>query len=82
MFNYFTDNLVLEKLKSLSPSKIDFEIRCLSPENGGSVHLMKAFLEAMTHAMKTKQNFEVLHAYLALFLMVMYCGFIMFLISY
>lgn len=57
-------------LKSFSPSKIDVEIRCLSPENGGSIHLMQCFLKAMLNTLKTNRNFEVVHSYLALFLQV------------
>lgn len=61
---------VVEKLKTFPPSKIDVEIRCLSPENGGSIHLMECFLKALVFNMKTNKNFEILHSYLALFLQV------------
>ncbi|XP_035212297.1 WD repeat-containing protein 36-like isoform X2 [Stegodyphus dumicola] len=57
----------IENLKSLSPSKINIEIQCLSPENGGSIHLMECFMRAMIEAMKTNKNIELVHSYLALF---------------
>ncbi|XP_054708031.1 WD repeat-containing protein 36-like [Uloborus diversus] len=61
---------VMESLKTFAPSKIDVEIRCLSPENGGSVQLMECFLKAMYEVMKTNSHFELVHSYLALFLQV------------
>lgn len=66
----FIDEAVVEKLKTFSPSNIDVEIRCLSPENGGSIHLMECFLKAMLYNLKTNRNFEIVHSYLALFLQV------------
>ncbi|GBO22389.1 hypothetical protein AVEN_132350-1 [Araneus ventricosus] len=56
----------------MSPSKIDVEIRCLSPENGGSELFMEYFLKALSESLKTKRNFELIHSYLALFLQIHY----------
>ncbi|GBN32993.1 WD repeat-containing protein 36, partial [Araneus ventricosus] len=64
--------IVLDKLKEMSPSKIDVEIRCLSPENGGSELFMEYFLKALSESLKTKRNFELIHSYLALFLQIHY----------
>lgn len=71
----FSDGPVLENLKALSPSKIDVEIRCLSPESGGSLELMEYFLKAMHETLKTNKNFELVHSYLALFLQVTFNSF-------
>lgn len=63
---------VMEKLKEMSPSKIDVEIRCLSPENGGSIELMEYFLNVLLEMLKTKKYFELIQSYLALFLQIHY----------
>ncbi|GFS88390.1 WD repeat-containing protein 36 [Nephila pilipes] len=64
--------IVMEKLKEMSPSKIDVEIRCLSPENGGSEQLMECFLKVLLETLKTKKYFELVYSYLALFLQIHY----------
>ncbi|GFW53089.1 WD repeat-containing protein 36 [Trichonephila clavipes] len=56
----------------MSPSKIDMEIRCLSPENGGSEQLMEYFLKVLLETLKTKKYFELIQSYLALFLQIHY----------
>ncbi|GBN17347.1 hypothetical protein AVEN_141506-1 [Araneus ventricosus] len=48
--------IVLDKLKEMSPSKIDVEIHCLSSENGGSEQFMEYFLKALSESLKTKRN--------------------------
>ena len=57
-------------LKELGPSAIDMEIRSLSPEGGGSIQLMESFLNAVNHMLQTNRDFEVIQAYLGLFLKV------------
>ncbi|GFQ91859.1 WD repeat-containing protein 36 [Trichonephila clavata] len=64
--------VVIEKLKEMSPSKIDVEIRCLSPENGGSEELMEYFLKVLLETLKTKKYYELIQSYLALFLQIHY----------
>ncbi|XP_015915378.1 WD repeat-containing protein 36 [Parasteatoda tepidariorum] len=63
---------VFNKLKTLSPSNIDVEIRCLSPENGGSIHLMESFLRMINAMIKTNFDFELTNSYSALFLQIHY----------
>ncbi|KAL4237143.1 WD repeat-containing protein 36 [Mactra antiquata] len=59
---------VLDHLKSLGPSAIDTEIRSLSPELGGSNHVLKQFLIFVQDVLNTNRNFEIIQAYLGLFL--------------
>ena len=58
-------------LKSMGPSAIDAEIRSLAPEAGGDLQLMKNFLDFVEAQLVTKKDFELVEAYLALFLKVM-----------
>ena len=62
------DTLVLELLKEMGPSAIDLEIVALSPEGGGSIELMAAFLNLLNHCFDVRKDFEACHAYLGLFL--------------
>ncbi|EEC05019.1 WD-repeat protein, putative [Ixodes scapularis] len=62
------DTPVLERLKELGPSSIDFEIRGLSPESGGSAEAMLNFLRAMTAGLRSRRDFELIQSYLGLFL--------------
>lgn len=57
-------------LKSLGPSAVDLEIRSLAPEMGGSVNVMCSFLHMVRCVLKTNKNFEIIQAYLGLFLKV------------
>ncbi len=57
-----------EKLKGLSLSVIAFEINALSPESGGSLHLMSKFLKMLIVMFKSKKCFEIASAFLAQFL--------------
>ncbi|XP_064624692.1 WD repeat-containing protein 36-like [Lineus longissimus] len=61
---------VLNKLKECGPSMIDMEIRSLSPEGGGSVHLMSQFMKLIEYVLSTNKNFELAQAYVGLFLKV------------
>ena len=58
---------MLENLKKMGPSAIDFEFRSLSEEMGGSVDLMKNFLNFVLYLLTTRKNFELANSYLALF---------------
>nr|XP_025147926.1 WD repeat-containing protein 36 isoform X2 [Bubalus bubalis] len=55
-------------LKELGPSGIETELRSLSPDCGGSVVVMKSFLRMIGVMLDRKRDFELAHAYLALFL--------------
>ncbi|XP_064477111.1 WD repeat-containing protein 36-like [Ornithodoros turicata] len=53
---------VLEKLREMGPSNLDFEIRSLG------VHVMLNFMDAMREGLQTCRDFELLESYVALFL--------------
>jgi len=57
---------LMNHLKSLNPSAIDFEIRSLSLEND-QAHL-QCFLEALEWQLKTRREFELVQTYLNVFL--------------
>ncbi|XP_060608574.1 WD repeat-containing protein 36-like isoform X2 [Ruditapes philippinarum] len=61
---------VTEYMKSLGPSAVDVEIRSLAPEMGGSVVVMCNFLQFVQSVLQTNKNFEIIQAYLGLFLKV------------
>lgn len=54
----------------MGPSAIDTEIRSLSPYIGGTTHLLSQFLTAISTVLESKRNYEVVQAYLGLFLKV------------
>ncbi len=64
------DAEAMNALKELGPSHVDAELRGLAPAGGGSVPLMARFLRMITWALSTCRDFELAHAYLALFLKV------------
>ncbi|XP_063909551.1 WD repeat-containing protein 36 [Zophobas morio] len=59
---------VILKLKSFSPSMIDFEVKSLAPEGGGSVEVMLQFLKCIEFMLKSNRDFELAEAYLGVFL--------------
>ncbi|XP_018334010.1 WD repeat-containing protein 36 [Agrilus planipennis] len=59
---------VVETLKSMAPSMIDFEIKLLDPDVGGTVDVMVQFLKCIEHMLNSNNNFELAQAYLATFL--------------
>jgi U3 small nucleolar RNA-associated protein 21 len=63
-----TDTSLLEDLKKMGPSAIDMEMRSLGVEMGGSVELMQNFLQFILYLFSTKKHFEIVNAYLALFI--------------
>lgn len=64
--NDFTKTI--EGLKGMGPSSIEFEIKSLSPDVGGTVGVMLQFLKCIEFMLKTNQNFELAQAYLGVFL--------------
>lgn len=60
----------LNLLKELGPSGIETELRNLSPDDGGSVEVMRSFLRMVGMMLDRKRDFELAQAYLALFLKV------------
>lgn len=61
-------SLVIQKLKLFGPSMIDFEIKSLAPENGGSVEVMLQFFKCIEFLLKSHKDFELAEAYVSLFL--------------
>ncbi|XP_030844330.1 WD repeat-containing protein 36 [Strongylocentrotus purpuratus] len=59
---------VLKFLKTMSPSRIDMEFRSLDPVGGGSVLAMRQFISFLHHSLTTGRDYELIQAYLALFL--------------
>ncbi|CAD1475667.1 unnamed protein product, partial [Heterotrigona itama] len=59
---------IIEKLKSMSPSSIDFEIQSLSADEKTSNILLFRFMKMIRHMMEKKMDFELIQTYLAVFL--------------
>lgn len=59
---------IIAKLKSMGPSMIDFEIKSLSPDAGGSTDLILKFFKCLETMMQSNKDFELAQAYLAVFL--------------
>lgn len=55
-------------LIELGPSRVDFEIRSLHPDGGGSVVLMLQFMRMVEQMLVSNENFELAQSYLAVFL--------------
>lgn len=66
--NNFTE--VIERLKSLGPSSIDFEIQSLTLDLKYTEQLMMQFMIMIKHMMESKKDFELAQAYLSVFLKV------------
>lgn len=60
----------IDKIKSLGPSMIDFEINNMTPDNGGSIEIMNQFLLMLCYIFSSNKDFELAQAYLSLFLRV------------
>ena len=65
-YNEFKE--IIDKLKSMSPSSIDFEIQSLSADEKASDALLLRFMKLMYYMMEKKVDFELSQAYLAVFL--------------
>ncbi|XP_030370468.1 WD repeat-containing protein 36 [Scaptodrosophila lebanonensis] len=55
-------------LTQLGPSMVDFEIKLLHPDNGGTMRIMLQFLKLIVHMFGTNLNFELAQSYLSVFL--------------
>ncbi|KAM3874000.1 WD repeat-containing protein 36 [Diretmus argenteus] len=55
-------------LKGLGPSAVDVELRSLSAEGGGADCLLLAFIRMIDSMLASGRDFDLAHAYLALFL--------------
>lgn len=58
----------IDHLMSLGPSMIDFEIKSMSPFNGGSISIMSQFIKVIIFMFETNVNFELAQSYLGVFL--------------
>ncbi|CAF3726851.1 unnamed protein product [Adineta steineri] len=54
--------------KDLGMAKIEYELRCLSPDQGGSLERMFTFIDILHQAFDYKQNYDLISSYLALFI--------------
>ena len=61
-------NDVINLLKDLGIAKIEYELRCLSPEQGGSLERMLIFIDVLNEMFDNKQNYDLVSSYLALFI--------------
>ncbi|CAL7933946.1 unnamed protein product [Xylocopa violacea] len=59
---------IVEKLKCMSPSSIDFEIQSLTADQRTSDTLLFKFMKMIYYMMEKKTDFELSQAYLAVFL--------------
>lgn len=59
---------VIHLLKDLGMAKIEYEFRCLSPDQGGSFERMLTFVDILHQAFDEKQNYDLISSYLALLL--------------
>lgn len=67
---FVADEPVMTLLKSMGPSSIDAEIRCLGPVAGGDLHLLQIFMLFIEHQLGTRRDFELTEAVLGLLLKV------------
>lgn len=59
---------IVAKIKEFGPSKIDYEIKSLGLEGGGSITVMLQFFKCIEYMIKSNQDFELAQAYLSVFL--------------
>ena len=52
----------------MGPTSIDLELGLLSPSNGGSIALCEAFLSFASNQLEKRKDFELVNAYLGVFL--------------
>jgi U3 small nucleolar RNA-associated protein 21 len=66
--NSSLSNDVIKLLKDFGMAKIEYELRCLSPEQGGSLERMFVFIDVLNQGFDYKQNYDLISSYLALFI--------------
>lgn len=59
---------LIEHLKSLSPARADLEIRSLDPRARDGFSELSAFVNALTDRLKLRRDFELVNAWMAVFL--------------
>jgi U3 small nucleolar RNA-associated protein 21 len=59
---------LIEHLKLLPPARADLEIRSLDPRVRGGFSELSAFVDALTMRLKLRRDFELVNAWMAVFL--------------
>lgn len=59
---------LFNQLKLMGPSSLNYEVRCLSPEAGGTLELLVKFLELLKQVSENNKDFELSQSYLGVFL--------------
>ena len=59
---------IIHLLKNLGMAKIEYEFRCLAPDQGGSIERLLTFINILHQAFDEKQNYDLISSYLALLL--------------
>jgi U3 small nucleolar RNA-associated protein 21 len=59
---------LIEHLKSLPPARADLEIRSLNPRVHGGFSELSGFVNALTMRLKLRRDFELVNAWMAVFL--------------
>lgn len=59
---------LFDQLKLMGPSALNYEVRCLSPEAGGTPEIMLKFLELLKQVSENNKDFELSQSYLGVFL--------------
>uniref|UniRef100_A0A2S2PSE4 WD repeat-containing protein 36 n=1 Tax=Schizaphis graminum TaxID=13262 RepID=A0A2S2PSE4_SCHGA len=60
--------VLFDQLKLMGPSALNYEVRSLSPEAGGTYELMVKFLELLKQISTNNKDFELSQSYLGVFL--------------
>lgn len=60
----------LRLLKDCGPAGVSVELTCLTSEGGGANNLLVAFIQMIDSMLTSGRDFDLAHAYLALFLKV------------
>jgi len=60
--------VLFDQLKLMRPSALNYEVRSLSPEAGGTYELMVKFLELLKQVSINNKDFELTQSYLGVFL--------------
>lgn len=65
-----TDKFIkcVEHITALSPSMIDFELKSLDPQSGGSLKVVVQFMKMIEYMFDSNLNFELAQSYLGVFL--------------
>lgn len=58
----------VEHIIALGPSMIDFELKSLDPQSGGSVKVLLQFMKMIEYMFSSNLNFELAQSYLGVFL--------------